>query len=271
MRPAGPREWRPPRSFRYAEADGIATITLSRPDRMNAITFEVYHELTDTFAALADRDGVRAVVLAGEGRAFCTGGDVRDIIGPLLESTPAERAEFARMTCELVRRMRELPRPVIAAIHGPCAGAGAAIALACDLRVVSTEARFAFLFVQVGLSGADMGAAWLLPRIVGSGRAAELLMTGEFIDAAEAHRIGLANRVVQPGELAREAHDLAERLAAGPAHGIAQTKRALNREAALDLGQALDQEAAVQAVCMEHADFAEGFQAFRDKRKPRFQ
>jgi enoyl-CoA hydratase/carnithine racemase len=270
MRPAAPGDWRDPRSFGYREEDGVATITLDRPDRMNALTFEVYRELTDTFAALARREEVRAVILTGAGRAFCTGGDVKDIIGPLLEMTPAERADFTRMTCELIRRVRELPRPVIAAVHGPCAGAGAALALACDLRLASPEARFGFLFVRVGLCGADMGAAWMLPRVVGAGRAAELLMTGDFVDAQEAFRIGLVNRVVPAEELPGAARALAAKLAAGPAQGLAQTKRALDREAGMDLGQALDAEAAVQSVCMEHPDFAEGFRAFLEKRPPRF-
>jgi enoyl-CoA hydratase/carnithine racemase len=270
MKPAAPGGWSEPRSFRYTEKDGVATLTLDRPDRLNALTFEVYGELTDTFARLAGRASVRAVILRGAGEAFCTGGDVHDIIGPLLQATPAERARFTRMTCELVRRIRDLPQPVIASVHGACAGAGAAIALACDLRVASVEARFGFLFVRVGLCGADMGAAWLLPRVVGAGRAAELLMTGELIDAAEAHRIGLVNRVVPASELDGAARELAGRLAAGPSHGLAQTKRALDREAGMDLAQALESEAAVQAVCMEHADFTEGFQAFRQKRRPRF-
>jgi len=270
MRLANRVEWAEPRSFRYEEADGIATITLDRPQRLNALTFEVYRELTATFGALADRDSVRAVILTGEGRAFCTGGDVHDIIGPLLAMTPPERAEFTRMTCALVRRMRDLPRPIVAAVNGVCAGAGAAIALAADLRVAATEARFAFLFVQVGLSGADMGAAHLLPRLVGAGRAAELLMTGEMVDATEAYRIGLVNRVVPLTELPAAARSLAAKLAAGPAQGIAQTKRALEREATMSFRQALDHEAATQAVCMEHPDFAEGFAAFRDKRSPRF-
>jgi len=265
-----PAPWAPPRSFRYEERDGVATVTLDRPDRLNALTFEVYHELERTFAALPSRESVRAVVITGAGKAFSTGGDVHDIIGPLLEATPDERTRFTRMTCDLIRRIRDLPRPVIAAVHGVCAGAGAAIALACDLRLASREARFAFLFVRVGLAGADMGAAWLLPRVVGAGRAAELLMTGEMIDADEAHRIGLANRVVAPEDLPDAARTLARSLAAGPAHALAQTKRALDREAGLDLGQALRQEAAVQAVCMEHPDFAEGYRAFLEKRRPRF-
>ena len=266
----GPAPWKTPTSFGYEEDGGVAVLSLNRPDRMNALTFEVYRELTDTFAALAHRESVRAVVLTGAGRAFCTGGDVKDIIGPLLEMTPAERAEFARMTCELIRRIRELPRPVIAAVHGPCAGAGAVLALACDLRLASPEARFAFLFVRVGLSGADMGAAWMLPRVVGAGRAAELLMTGDFVDAAEAHRIGLVNRVVPADGLLAGARGLAAQLAAGPAHGLAGTKDALDREAGMDLGQALDAEAALQSVCMEHPDFREGFAAFLEKRPPRF-
>jgi enoyl-CoA hydratase/carnithine racemase len=270
MRPPGPAAWKAPATFRYEEQAGVATITLDRPDRLNALTFGVYRELTDAFAALAARASVRAVVVAGAGRAFCSGGDVKEIIGPLLAATPAERAAFARTTCELIRRMRDLPVPVIAAVGGACAGAGAAIALACDVRLAAPEARFAFLFVRVGLSGADMGVAFLLPRVVGAGRAAELLLTGDFIDAAEAHRIGLVNRVVPAADLAVEARSLAARLAAGPAFALTQTRRALDREAGMDLGQALDAEAAVQAVCMEHPDFAEGYRAFLERREPEF-
>ena len=270
MKPAGPVTWTEPTAFRFDEDAGVAVLTLDRPDRLNALTFEVYRQLTETFAALAHRKSVRAVVLTGAGGGFCSGGDVKEIIGPLLEATPAERAAFTRMTCELIRRLRELPKPVVAAVPGSCAGAGAVLALSCDVRLASPDARFAFLFVRVGLSGADMGAAWLLPRVIGAGRAAELLMTGEFVDAAEAHRIGLVNRVVPADALAAEARQLAARLADGPAHGLAQTKRALDREAGMDLGQALDHEAAVQAVCMEHPDFAEGYRAFLEKRAPRF-
>jgi enoyl-CoA hydratase/carnithine racemase len=260
-----------PRSFRYAEADGVATLTLDRPGQMNALTFEVYRELTDTFRALASRPAVRAVVITGAGRAFCTGGDVREIIGPLLERDAPALLEFTRLTCDLIRAMRALPAPIVAALNGTTAGAGAAIAVASDLRVAADSARIAFLFVKVGLAGADMGCAQLLPRIVGLGRATELLMTGAFVDAAEAHRIGLVNRVAPAAELAGVAADLARELARGPAAGLAATKDALEVEATMDLEQALDHEARVQAELMTRPDFREGFRAFVEKRAPRFE
>ena len=260
-----------PRSFRYAEADGVATVTLDRPEQMNALTFEVYRELTDTFRALASRPSVRAVVITGEGRAFCTGGDVREIIGPLLERDADALLAFTRMTCDLIRAMRALPAPIVAALNGTTAGAGAAIAVASDLRVAADSARIAFLFVKVGLAGADMGCAQLLPRIVGLGRATELLMTGAFVDAAEAHRIGLYNRVVPASDLPEAARALAAELARGPAAGLAATKDALQREATMDLEQALDHEAIVQAQLMSRPDFREGFAAFVARRPPRFE
>jgi enoyl-CoA hydratase/carnithine racemase len=259
-----------PRSFRYAEEGAVATLTLDRPERLNALTFDVYRELTETFRALAGRPRVRVAVVTGAGRAFCTGGDVQDIIGSLLHRDARGLLEFARMTCDLVRAMRALPLPVVASLNGTVAGAGACIALASDLRLAAEGARIAFLFVKVGLSGADMGAAHLLPRLVGLGRAAELLMTGEFVDAGEAYRIGLYNRVVPEARLAEETAALAERLARGPRPGLAATKRALEREAVMDLESALDEEARVQAELMAGPDFREGFAAFMEKRPPRF-
>jgi enoyl-CoA hydratase/carnithine racemase len=249
----------------------VATITLDRPETLNSLTFEVYRELTSTFRALAGETRVRAVVITGAGRAFCTGGDVKDIIGDLLHREPAGLQEFTRLTCDLVRAMRALPRPIVASLNGTVAGAGAAIAVASDLRVAADTARIAFLFVRVGLAGADMGAAWLLPRIVGLGRAAELLMTGDFVEAAEAHRIGLYNRVVAPDRLAAETAALADRLVRGPAAGIAATKDALDREAHMDFERALEHEARVQAGLMSGRDFHEGFRAFMEKRPPRFE
>ena len=259
-----------PRSFRYEEAGGVATLTLDRPQALNALTFEVYRELTDTFRGLADRASVRAVVLTGAGNAFCTGGDVKEIIGELLHRDAAGLLEFTRLTCDLVRAMRALPRPIVASLNGTVAGAGAAIAVASDLRVAADTARIAFLFVKVGLAGADMGCAHLLPRIVGLGRATELLMTGAFVDADEAHRIGLYNRVVPLARLAEETSALAATLARGPAAGLALTKDALNRELHMDLEAALDHEARVQAELMAEPDFHEGFAAFMEKRRPRF-
>jgi enoyl-CoA hydratase/carnithine racemase len=260
-----------PRSFGYAEADGVATLTLDRPEALNALTFEVYRELTETLRGLARRPDVRVVILTGRGRAFCTGGDVKEIIGELLAFDRARLEDFTRLTCDLIRAMRALPQPIIAALNGTVAGAGAAIALASDFRLAADTARIAFLFVKVGLSGADMGAAHLLPRMVGRGRATELLMTGEFVDAAEAQRIGLYHRVVAPERLGEETAALAGRLARGPAAGLAATKDALDREMHMSLEAALEHEAAVQARLMEGPDFREGFAAFMAKRPPRFE
>jgi enoyl-CoA hydratase/carnithine racemase len=259
-----------PRSFRYDEARGVATLTLDRPEALNALTFEVYEELTATFRALAERAAVRAVILTGTGRAFCTGGDVKEIIGELLHRDAAGLLAFTRLTCELVRVMRRLPQPIVASLNGTAAGAGAILAIASDLRVAADAARIAFLFVKVGLAGADMGACQLLPRLVGLGRATELLMTGEFVDAQEALRIGLYNRVVPRERLEAETAALVAKLVAGPAAGIAATKAALEDEAALGLDPALDAEARVQARLMAGPDFREGFEAFMAKRPPRF-
>ena len=259
-----------PRSFRYEESGPVATITLDRPEALNSLTFEVYRELTQTFLGLKDRPGVRAVVLTGAGRAFCAGGDVKEIIGELLGRDQKALLEFTRMTCDLVRAMRALPRPIVVSLNGTVAGAGAALAVASDFRVAAETAKIAFLFVKVGLSGADMGVAHLLPRIVGLGRATELLMTGEFIDAAEALRIGLYHRVVTAERLAAETAALVERLVRGPSAGIAATKDALNREMHMDLESALGEEARMQAELMTQPDFREGFDAFMAKRPPRF-
>jgi enoyl-CoA hydratase/carnithine racemase len=256
--------------FQLDERAGIARITLDRPDTMNSLTFEMYRALTDTFLALAAQKSVRAVVVTGRGRAFCTGGDVRDIIGPLLEMDAPALHSFTRLTCALIGAMRALPQPIVAALNGPVAGAGAVIALASDLRVASESAKIAFLFVKVGLAGADMGAAWLLPRVVGLGRASELLMTGDFVEAAEAWRLGLYNRVVPGDRLLAEAEALAEKLARGPAAALAATKEALNRELHMTLEQALAHEARVQAELMLGPDFREGHRAFVEKRAPRF-
>jgi len=259
------------RHFAYEEAGPVATLRLDRPQALNALTFDVYRELTDTFRALADRAAVRVVVLTGTGRAFCTGGDVREIIGALLGRDAGELLEFTTLTCDLIRAMRALPRPIVASLNGPVAGAGAALALASDFRLAADTARIAFLFVKVGLSGADMGAAHLLPRMVGLGRATELLMTGDFIDAAEALRIGLYHRVVPAGELPAATASLVDRLARGPAAGLAATKAALEAEMHMDLESALRAEAAIQAGLMRGPDFREGFAAFTERRPPRFE
>jgi enoyl-CoA hydratase/carnithine racemase len=261
-----------PSSFRYAfdETSGVATITLDRPERLNALTFAVYDELRQTFRTLSSEDRVRAIVMTGSGTAFCSGGDVRDIIGALFARDRQGLLDFTRMTCDLVLAIRQCRRPVVAALNGTTAGAGAVIAAACDVRIAAASAKIAFLFTKVGLSGADMGAAWLLPRIVGLGRATELLMTGDFITAEEALRIGLYNRVVAEGELAATARAFAEMLAAGPSLALEATKDALNREAHMDLPAALEAEAQIQASLMTHADFREAYDAFVAKRPPRF-
>ena len=261
-----------PRSFHYEHdrETGIVKLTLDRPDRLNALTFEVYEELRDTLRAIPGETGVQCVVITGMGRAFCSGGDVEEIIGHLLDRNEEELYEFTRTTCDLVLAIRRCPVPVIAALNGPVAGAGAVIAIACDLRVAAETARIAFLFTKVGLSGADMGAAWLLPRIVGHGRATELLVTGEFIDAKEALRIGLYNRVVPPGLVFNEACGFARLFAMGPSASIAETKRALEEEWTMGLEEALDHEARVQARMMTHPDFREAYDAWREKRPPKF-
>ena len=261
-----------PRSFLYRldPATGVATLTLNRPEKLNALTFEVYAELRDAFAALDQEPGVGAIVLTGSGRAFCSGGDVEDIIGPLLSRDARGLREFTRMTCDLILRIRRCRRPVIAALNGTVAGAGAVIAAACDLRIASETAKIAFLFVRVGLSGADMGASWLLPRLVGLGRATELLMTGDFIDARRAEVIGLYQKVVAPEQVLPEALALAERLARGPAPALAVTKQALDAEAVMSLEEALAHEAEAQAALMEHPNFRAAYEAFRAKREPQF-
>ena len=259
-----------PKSFLYEEQNGVGWITLNRPERLNALTFEVYRELTDAFAALRSAESVRAVVITGAGRAFCSGGDVHDIIGELFSRDMQGLLEFTRMTCELVRNIRSLPVPVIASLNGTTAGAGACIALAADIRLASEQAEIAFLFVKVGLSGADMGAAYLLPRIIGLAKATELLYTGDFLSAVEAERIGLYNRVVPADELKAETRALAERLARGPSFALAMTKEMLNREMETSLDTALEWEAQAQAICMQHPDYREAYEAFVAKREPKF-
>jgi enoyl-CoA hydratase/carnithine racemase len=251
-------------------ADGIALIRLNRPERLNALTFEIYDELRQTFDALSIDPGVRVIIITGAGGAFCSGGDVHEIIGPLTARDYRGLLDFTRMTCELVLSIRRCRRPIIAALNGTVAGAGAVIATGCDIRLAAESARIAFLFTKVGLSGADMGAAWLLPRIVGLGHATALLMTGEFIGADEAFRIGLYHRVVPGAELMTTARTFASKLARGPQFALEITKDALNREAAMDLPAALEAEAQIQASLMLYPDFREAYEAFRDKREARF-
>ncbi len=261
-----------PKSFEYSfdPSTQVATIQLNRPERLNALTFEVYEELTRTFRQLDSEPGVRAILLTGKGRAFSSGGDVEEIIGQLLNRSAPELLAFTRLTGDLVRSMLGCRRPIVGALNGLVAGAGAVIACACDLRIAADTARIAFLFTKVGLSGADMGASWLLPRIVGLGRAMELLLTGDFIDAATAERIGLYQAVVPAERCVDVARERAEALARGPSFGLEITKRLLYREAALDYDNALAAEVEIQAICMQDPNFAEAYQAFREKRSPRF-
>jgi enoyl-CoA hydratase/carnithine racemase len=248
----------------------VATITLNRPERLNALTFQVYRELTDTFRALDTEPGVRAVMITGSGRAFCSGGDVEDIIGALLGRDLKALHEFTTLTCDLILAMRHCRRPIVGALNGTVAGAGAVIAAACDIRIAAESAKIAFLFTKVGLSGADMGAAWLLPRLVGYGHATEMLMTGAFVDAKRAAEIGLYNRVVPQQELLPAARAMAEALARGPSEALGVTKQAIEGEAALDLEAALAYEAEVQAQLMQGPNFREAHEAFRAKREPKF-
>ena len=261
-----------PSHFQFeVDSKGIATITLNRPERLNALTFDVYRELTDFFADLRTETNIRVTVITGAGRAFCSGGDVHDIIGELFNRDMEGLLKFTRMTCELVHNIRAAPQPIIASLNGTTAGAGACIALASDIRIASEEAKIAFLFVKVGLSGADMGAAYLLPRVIGLAKATELLYMGEFISAVEAERVGLYNRVVSIDQLASTTREFAERLAVGPAFALAKTKEMLNRELFSSLDTALEAEALAQAICMQHPDYREAYEAFVEKRKPKFE
>jgi enoyl-CoA hydratase/carnithine racemase len=260
-----------PKGFRYQENAGVATITLDRPERLNALTFQVYEELRDLLWALRKHDAVRAVVITGAGKGFCSGGDVEDIIGELFKRDARGLLEFTRLTGEVVRNLRALGKPVVAALPGVAAGAGAVIALASDLRIGTDRAKFAFLFVKVGLAGADMGAAFLLPRVVGLGRATELLMLGDTIDAPTAERWGLLNKIVPTEELSQTAQALAQRLAKGPSFALAITKEMLNRELSMDLDEAIEAEAQAQQICMQTKDFREAYEAFVGKREPRFE
>jgi enoyl-CoA hydratase/carnithine racemase len=252
-----------PTTFRYDEADGVATITLDRPDRLNALTFEIYAELKDLLFDLRTRDAVNVVIITGEGRGFCSGGDVEDIIGRLLEQDTARLLAFTRMTGALIANIRGLAKPVIAAVNGVAAGAGAVIALAADFRIAVPPASFAFLFTKVGLAGADMGAAYLLPRVIGLARATELLMLGDRITADEAFRIGLVNRIVEPSALLPEARALATRLASGPSFALGMTKTLLNQELDTDFASAIEAEAQGQAICMQTPDFRAAYEAFK--------
>lgn len=264
-----------PASFRWNVARRVATITLSRPERKNPLTFESYAELRDTFHALRRADDVKVVVLTGDGENFCSGGDVHDIIGPLVamreRKAMDELLAFTRMTGDLVREMRGCPQPIIAAIDGACVGAGAILAMASDVRIGTARSRVAFLFTRVGLSGADMGACALLPRIIGQGRAAELLYTGRSMNGEEAERWGFYNRIAAPETLIDEATAFADDLAGGPAFAHAMTKRCMHQEWSMGVDEAIEAEAQAQAICMQTEDFARAYRAFVAKQKPQFE
>jgi len=260
-----------PKYFLWSLHDRVATITFNRPDRKNPLTFDSYAELRDTFRALADAPDVRAVVVTGAGGNFCSGGDVHEIIGPLLEMTPAQQQEFTKMTGDLITAMLTCPQPIVAAIDGVCVGAGAAIAMAADIRFGTPESRVAFLFVRVGLAGCDMGACALLPRIVGQGRAAELLYTGRAMGGEEAHAWGFYNEVCDPSALLEDARAFAAKLAHGPSFAHAMTKKMLVEEWDMGLVDAVAAEARAQAVCMQTRDFRRAYDAFVAKTRPVFE
>ena len=259
------QQWR---HFRFDVADGVATVTFDRPDRLNALTLDVYADLRDLFTEVEHRDDVAVVVVRGEGRGFCSGGDVNEIIGALQSMDQRNLLDFARLTGSVVKGMRECPLPIVAAVNGVAAGAGAVIALAADIRLMARSARFAFLFTRVGLAGADMGSAYLLPRVVGLGRATEILMLGDKVTAEDALAYGLANRVVDDDALDGETTALARRLADGPTFAYAATKLLLTREADMSLQSAIELEAWTQAYLMRSADHAEFFKAQAEKRPP---
>ena len=254
--------------FSLEVADGVATLSFARPDKLNALTFEAYADLRDLVAELPHRGDARVLLITGQGRGFCSGGDVEEIIGALQRMEAAELLEFTRMTGSVVKGLRDCPLPVIAAVNGIAAGAGSVIALAADFRLLARSATFAFLFTRVGLSGADMGSAYLLPRLVGLGRATELLMLGDKVDAERALAIGLATEVVDDDALPGAAAALAARLAGGPAFAYSQTKLLLTREQDMDLAGAIELEALVQALLMKSHDHGEFYRAWSDGRKP---
>lgn len=256
------------RHFGFAVADGVATVTLNRPDKLNALTFEAYADLRDLVAELPHRGDARVLVMTGEGRGFCSGGDVEEIIGELRKLEAAELLEFTRMTGATVKALRECPLPVIAAVNGVAAGAGSVLALASDFRLLARSASFSFLFTRVGLAGADMGSAYLLPRIVGLGRATELLMLGDKLDSESALRIGLASEVVDDDGLRERAEALARRLADGPAFAYATTKSLIAKEQDMDLAGAIELEAMAQALLMQSDDHREFLDAWREGRRP---
>lgn len=263
-----------PQHFLWSLSDGVATVTLNRPERKNPLTFESYAELRDTFRALNDAKEVKSVVITGAGGNFCSGGDVHEIIGPLVEMRRKNDSvgllNFTQMTGDLVKAMRGCPQPIVAAIDGVCAGAGAILAMASDLRYGTAQSKVAFLFVRVGLSGADMGACNLLPRIIGAGRAAELLYTGRAMGGEEAERWGFYNKLCAPSGVLNDAIALAASLASGPSYAHAMTKRCIHDEWVMEINDAIDHEAREQAICMETMDFERAYEAFVAKQKPIF-
>jgi enoyl-CoA hydratase/carnithine racemase len=256
--------------FHYKFAGGTATITLNRPERKNPLTFESYAEMRDLFRSLSETTDVKAVVLTGAGENFCSGGDVHEIIGPLTKLDMPGLLTFTRLTGDLVKTMRACPQPVIAAIDGVCAGAGAILAMASDLRLGTARSKIAFLFTRVGLAGCDMGACAILPRLIGQGRAAELLLTGRTMNGEEAERWGFLNRLCSPQELLPAAQSLAAELGGGPAFAHAMTKTMLHQEWNMGVDEAIDAEAQAQAICMATNDFHRAYHAFIDKQKPEF-
>ncbi|HQW20589.1 MAG TPA: enoyl-CoA hydratase family protein [Rhodocyclaceae bacterium] len=256
--------------FLWQVDTAVATLTLHRPERKNPLTFDAYAELRDLFLALRHAEDIKVVVLAGSGGNFCSGGDVHEIIGPLTSMNLPQLREFTQMTGDLVKAMRACPQPIIAAVDGVCAGAGAAIALAADLRLGTADSRIAFLFSRVGLAGCDMGACALLPRTIGQGRASELLYTGRTMRGEEAERWGFFNRLCNVEKLSEEAHALARELATGPTFAHAMTKQMLHREWDMSIDQAIDAEAEAQATCMQTEDFQRAYRAFVAKEKPQF-
>ncbi len=263
-------EWRPTH-FKWEVQDNVAIVTLNRPERKNPLTFESYAELRDTFHRLQYAEDVRAVVLHGEGGNFCSGGDVHEIIGPLTKMDMTGLIAFTRMTGNLVKEMRTCPQPIIAAVDGVCAGAGAILSMASDLRYATPDTKTAFLFVRVGLAGCDMGACAILPRIIGHGRASELLYTGRSMSAEEGQAWGYYNDVVPKDKVLQKAVDMAKSLAAGPAFAHFMTKKCLHQEWNQTIEQALETEAEAQAICMQTQDFTRAYNAFVAKEKPKFE
>lgn len=260
-----------PRHFDWTVTDGVATLTLNRPERKNPLTFDSYAELRDVFRALVQMPDVKAVVLTGAGANFCSGGDVHDIIGPLTQLDMPGQLAFTRLTGDVVKAMRACPQPLVAAIDGVCVGAGAMLALACDMRYATPRSKTAFLFTRVGLAGCDMGACALLPRVIGQGRAAELLYTGRSMDGVEAERWGFVNHLCAPETLLAEAQALAATLATGPTFAHAMTKTMLHQEWNMGIDAAIEAEAQAQALCMGTQDFQRAYQAFVARAQPQFQ